>query len=397
MRVGIIVSSIDETSGGAHTITSNLLSALQNWNRHNSQIEIFLILSQVRQRRDKVDPSKEFHIIYSPNKVLRRILRIKWLFSNLLLYVFFRRKFDFRASRSASLNRLISKNNLHVVWSTEPLSFALEVPYINTVWDVAHRTSPYFPEVSNRFQWHIRELNNTEAIQRAYLNVVGTEVGASELIRAYGIDRERILVNPFPVPNVESLGDFPERVLGTFFYPAQFWPHKNHATLIRAMKILKGKTELDVQLTLTGADKGNLEFIKTLISELNLGDCVSLEGFVSKNRVNELYQTCGLFVFPTLIGPDNLPPLEAIAYGAPLLISRFPGSVEQIGAAAKYFDPLNPQELADLMLLSIENPQEWKENQEKAAAIRDTRRYDNYLSKVLERLELLTEVRSVWP
>jgi glycosyltransferase involved in cell wall biosynthesis len=140
-----------------------------------------------------------------------------------------------------------------------------------------------------------------------------------------------------------------------------------------------------------------MDYIKTMINDLDLSDCVDVVGFVSEDRLNDLYATCGLFVFPTLIGPDNLPPLEAIAHGAPLLISRFPGSVEQMGDAAKYFDPLDSNELANLMLLSIERPEAWLENQEIAGKIRATRRYDAYLNRLFSELEKLSTLRSVWP
>jgi hypothetical protein len=80
-----------------------------------------------------------------------------------------------------------------------------------------------------------------------------------------------------------------------------------------------------------------------------------------------------------------------------MLISRFPGSVEQIGDAAKYFDPLDADELANLMLLSIEHPEEWLENQKMADGIRASRRYDEYLNCLFAELGKLSTLRAVWP
>jgi glycosyltransferase involved in cell wall biosynthesis len=204
------------------------------------------------------------------------------------------------------------------------------------------------------------------------------------------------LINPFPIldTEIDKAGD--KRKPGLFFYPAQFWPHKNHATLLHAMRILKTMTPTPLKLILTGSDKGNLAYIQSLIDSLELNEEVTIEGFVSHQRIVELYSQCGLFVFPSLIGPDNLPPLEAIAAGAPLLISRIPGHVEQIGEAAKYFDPLDPLDLAIAMKKSIENPEDWCLNQEFAEGIRSIRGYNKYIDAIFNELNELVQYRKVW-
>ncbi len=51
-------------------------------------------------------------------------------------------------------------------------------------------------------------------------------------------------------------------------------------------------------------------------------------------------------VMPTYSGPTNLPPLEAVALGCPVVYSDLPGCREQMGAAALYCDLRDPDDLA---------------------------------------------------
>ena len=46
------------------------------------------------------------------------------------------------------------------------------------------------------------------------------------------------------------------------FYPAQYWAHKNHIYILKALKILKSEEIADVGAIFTGSDKGNLSFLK---------------------------------------------------------------------------------------------------------------------------------------
>ena len=401
IRVGILASNVSEQSGGAHTLVTNLRNALVLTACDELRdVEIVLIDgNRTRSMRRLSDETEigQFDEVVLPGNQIQRLQRLGWFIRRILRLLVFREKFDPFLIRAAVLNKLLKESNVKLLWSLEPLGFPVDIPYINTVWDIAHRTSPFFPEVSSGSEWAKREKNNSRAIKQAYLNIVGTSVGAEELCRAYGISKERILINPFPILNIELNNAKSSRIAGMFFYPAQFWPHKNHVTLLHAMSNLKQLTNSPIHLILTGSDKGNLAHIRHLIDSLGLEKEVTIEGFVSRERIIELYTQCGLFVFPSLIGPDNLPPLEAISAGAPLLISRIPGHEEQIGKAAKYFDPLDPLELAIAMKNSIENPEDWQLNQKFASEIHSSRGYNNYIDAVLRELDKLVKYRKVWP
>ncbi len=54
-------------------------------------------------------------------------------------------------------------------------------------------------------------------------------------------------------------------------------------------------------------------------------------------------------VFVSLIGPTNIPPLEAMLLGSPLIVSNIYAMPEQVGDAALLVDPRNPDDIAAAM------------------------------------------------
>src|SRR5207249_4800394 len=115
------------------------------------------------------------------------------------------------------------------------------------------------------------------------------------------------------------------------FYPAQFWPHKNHVNLLLALDLLRGSAGVELDLVLTGSDKGNLNHVTKTAVALGLTSQVHILGFVPKADLRELYREAVSLTFASFFGPDNIPPLEAFALGCPVVAAAVPGSEEQLG------------------------------------------------------------------
>ncbi|MFH0897971.1 MAG: glycosyltransferase, partial [bacterium] len=130
------------------------------------------------------------------------------------------------------------------------------------------------------------------------------------------------------------------------FYPAQFWPHKNHIIILYAVKFLKEQHNLNFSVVFTGSDKGNLEYIKEQASKLGLENNVHFLGFVTMQELVALYRHAFALVFASFFGPNNIPPLEAFSLGCPVIAANVAGAQEQLGTAALFFDPKNYTECA---------------------------------------------------
>ena len=131
------------------------------------------------------------------------------------------------------------------------------------------------------------------------------------------------------------------------FYPAQFWPHKNHVNLLRAMQLLLKADPDAPALVLVGSDKGNRAFVERCAADLGISHKVIFPGFVSSEELVGLYRNARALVYPSFSGPENLPPLEAFALGCPAIVANYKGAAEQLGDAAVLFDPADPTAIAD--------------------------------------------------
>ena len=342
MRVAVLLSPGSQFTGGAFSYSKLITDELHNNNGFNNLEFVFFMghsLCEVngaippQEARTSLQAIKDFYNkTHSQFNIRppRLLIKLKRVIARLIL------------------NKKLNKSEIDFVWSTFPLTFALDIPYATTVWDLQHRRQPFWPEVSSRGRWRAREEAFKESIQRASFVIVGTMEGASEVSQFYAIAKERILIAPFPIS--ADLNDSAIRDPQIIFYPAQFWPHKNHINLLKGLRLAVDISGKNFHLILPGIDKGNLNYVILQTHKLQLTKLVSFPGFISANELNELYRKACLMIFPSYFGPDNLPPLEGIANGCPVATANVPGAHEQLGKSVRYFDPNSASEICEVIL-----------------------------------------------
>jgi glycosyltransferase involved in cell wall biosynthesis len=300
------------------------------------------------------------------------------------------------------------RNRIHFIVELFPAPWSAtsdNISFATTVWDLQHRNNPWFPEVSHHQEWEHRERGYTSLRKAAFI-YTGTQQGRMDVASFYQIPAERIRVLPFAAPAfARRAGDqarAPE-VLNRFslppdyiFYPAQFWPHKNHVLLLEACAILRHTTGWDLNVVFCGSDKGNLDYVRAYASRLGVEGQTRFLGFVDQVELVELYRGAFCLAFPTFFGPDNIPPLEAFSIGCPVLASDVPGAREQLGDAAVYFPPVDEKSLADA-ILSLRNPETRERLILAGRARADQNTWDDYAQGILESLDKFEAVRRTWP
>jgi glycosyltransferase involved in cell wall biosynthesis len=93
------------------------------------------------------------------------------------------------------------------------------------------------------------------------------------------------------------------------------------------------------------------------IGESGISERLCFTGYLSDEELRGLYSSCKVFVYPSIYEGFGLPPLEAMACGAPVIAGRIPSLQEVLGSTARFVDPLDVNELARTIveLLDDEN------------------------------------------
>jgi glycosyltransferase involved in cell wall biosynthesis len=365
MRIGLLVNAqIPPQSGGAYTFGTQLLQAFLQLAPESGHT--IILFTRSHHYTKHVGSSLES---VSLNWSLRARIKSKVV---IILQEIFRKlrrpSSKFRLPTGMELYEkyildLLIANQVQVNLSLTPETFpVLDVPYIIPIWDLQHRLQPYFPEVSTMGAWDRRENYFSKVLKRATFILTGTEVGKSEIEKFYQVPSERIKVIPFFTPQLSPVGVTREDLLNKYsippnylFYPAQFWSHKNHIGLLLALKTLQQQYALELPLVLVGSDAGNKSYVEAMAKELDLSSQVHFLGFVPQEDMAPLYCNAFALTFMTFFGPDNLPPLEAMSLGCPVIASDVPGAQEQLGDAAFLVDPKKPEDIASAIKLLWEN------------------------------------------
>jgi glycosyltransferase involved in cell wall biosynthesis len=263
---------------------------------------------------------------------------------------------------------LMRKNGVDLLLLLSPnlQGFSYRLPFVVPIFDLNHRLQPEFPEVSDFGETRSREYFYINTCRFATLVLVDSEIGKADVLRFYGnfIDEGRIRILPY-YPPIEGRGLPDQQELDRvrakyllppryFFYPAQFWPHKNHALILQAIKLIADETGDVVPVVFCGAYWTytmalNFKELMAQAGQFGIADRVRYLGSVPDEDMAALYTLSAGLVMPTFFGPTNIPPLEAWHFGRPVITSDIRGLREQNGDASLLVDPRSPQALAEAM------------------------------------------------
>lgn len=245
-----------------------------------------------------------------------------------------------------------SKCDLWFFPSQDTWTYLAPVPAMGVIFDLMHRYERRFPEVSSRGIYYSRERHYQNMCRWSKGLIVDSEVGRNHVVESYGISPEKIHVLPFVPPDYlfqdprpGAVRNLPDKYI---FYPAQFWKHKNHLRLILAAAVVRNKFP-DFNLVFAGSVKNGYSGARDLVGRLGLSKNIHFLGYVLDSQMATLYRRARALVMPTYFGPTNIPPLEAMALGCPVAVSKIYGMPEQLGDAALYFNPTSVGEMAVAM------------------------------------------------
>jgi glycosyltransferase involved in cell wall biosynthesis len=227
-----------------------------------------------------------------------------------------------------------------------------EVPTVVTVVDTLHRDFPFSIPVQAR-EW--RELQFRKLLAAGDFFQVISEFTAERLKSLYHVPPERIFVTHLPIharltPAAVDRQPF-------FFYPANFWVHKNHEVLLIAYQFYLGRCagQQKWELVLTGHWDERARLLRTIADDLGISAHVKFMGHVSEKDLARLYSSASCLVFPSLHEGFGIPIVEAMSFGLPIICGRETSIPEIAGPAAFCADVRNPQKLGEALFMIAGN------------------------------------------
>ena len=248
----------------------------------------------------------------------------------------------------------IESAHVDIMHFTFQSAFKTNVPSIYQPWDLQHVHLPSFFAEHERI---IRDLKFRTYCDQAQMVSVASRWMKEELIKHLGLPQSKVKVIPmapsvdaYPAPietdllSVRQKLGLPESFL---FYPAKTWGHKNHLALFEALSILRAQHGLTPPLICSGGKTHNFLEIHDRMRELDLASQVRFIGFVTPLELVSLYRLSRCVIFPSRYEGWGLPITEAMRLGVPVACSTVPVLMEQAGDAALFFDPVDPQAIAN--------------------------------------------------
>ena len=188
----------------------------------------------------------------------------------------------------------------------------------------------------------------------------------TEVCEAFEVSPEKVAVTPEAPRSVFRSREDPELlrrfgIEGDFvLFVGTIEPRKNLRRLVEAFERLVRTTSLSAKLLIAGGKGWLMDDFDSFIRQKGLEDRVCLTGYLQDEDLCTLYSACAAFVYPSLYEGFGLPPLEAMACGAPVITSRIPSLMETVGGAARLVDPNDTDDLARALaeMLSHEHVRE---------------------------------------
>jgi len=190
--------------------------------------------------------------------------------------------------------------------------------------------------------------------------VSNADEGTRYLHDVIGMPQEKLLCHPCQVPDVSLLcsgpGESPPAVKRpVFLYVGGLTRRKGWRYLIEASALLTRQGFQNFSVLFVGA--GEEEEMLTAVRDHGLNGIVHQVGSVAYHNLGSYYRNADVFVSPTRQDTWGVAVLEAMAFGKPVLCSKYAGSRQMVahGENGFIFNPTDTQELAHYMAKFIDD------------------------------------------
>jgi glycosyltransferase involved in cell wall biosynthesis len=241
-----------------------------------------------------------------------------------------------------------------------PIFHDARIPTVSVIYDLQFLDYPQFfsaGDVASRRKAYIEACQRSDAlvcISDATRNTVlksGLDAVQADHVSTVYIRTQMQLA---PEPNSRTREDTLSRLNLQpnlyFLYPANLWRHKNHETLLIAVKkLLRRDPSWQFKVVCSGAGLDRLEELRAEADALGIGHVVLFPGYLPRTDLDILIRNCRGLVYPSLYEGFGIPLIEAMRARRPIACSNVTSLPEVGGDAVLTFDPTRPGEIAEAL------------------------------------------------
>lgn len=206
-----------------------------------------------------------------------------------------------------------------------------------------------FSQLVNR---RVKRANIKTFIKTPRVVVVQSQFVAQQMIEVLGHPSPTII--PCPVEEFKATAQPNDPMISAnegrapqFLCLSSLATHKNVEILLDVAEILKSRgVEVRIVLTLNESDRNAKAFMRQ-IEERGLCDIVVNAGLLDFWEIDAWFEACAALLLPTKLESFGLPYVESLARGRPILTSNLPFAHEVCKTGTIFFDPDDPDNIAD--------------------------------------------------
>ncbi len=236
--------------------------------------------------------------------------------------------------------------------------FFSRIPTVVTLHDVSYK---YFPRQYSTFDRRYLNFSTAVSLGRAKTVLTPTEATRSDLVKFYKADPTKVIVTPLgynkELYHPAEAGEKPPINDPYILFVGRVEDKKNVGLLVDAYNLLS-KEQKTVKLILIGRPGYGFEGIKMKIDRLPAvaKANVMMPGYMPLYDVALYLRHATVFAFPSRHEGFGLAALEAMACGAPMVVSNTPALAEMIGEAGVSLPSENPLTWAGALSRVLNQP-----------------------------------------
>jgi glycosyltransferase involved in cell wall biosynthesis len=251
--------------------------------------------------------------------------------------------------------RGLSPDLVHVPLNRVPL--LMIQPYVVTVHDLANLFFEW--EEYSKLRIQLRRFRLKRGLARASRVIAVSEATRADVERIAGVppNRLRLVYNApdpgFLKPDGRDSAEERRRIMERYqiqypylLYAGNIRRHKNIPRLVEAFAVVREQLAShpvyrELRLVIIGDNISEYPSVRQAVIRSRAEHVVRFLGFVPFETLRCFYQSAAAFVFPSRYEGFGLPPLEAMACGAPVVTSNVSSLPEVVDDAAILVNPEN--------------------------------------------------------